>query len=61
MYFNGKYHICFTRLRYRGYSSVGRYGIILSQMDYIFIARIVILILGYAMTLCYLEEKLGKV
>ncbi len=38
-----------------------KYGIILSQMDYIFIDGIVILILSYDMTLCYLEDKLGKV
>jgi hypothetical protein len=38
-----------------------RYGIILSQMDYIFIDGIVILILGYAMTLCYVEDKVSKV
>jgi hypothetical protein len=37
------------------------YGIIFSQMDYIFIDGIAILILAYAMTLCYLEDKLGKV
>jgi cation-transporting ATPase 13A3/4/5 len=38
-----------------------RYGIILSQMDYIFIDGVAVLILGYAMTLCYPEDKLGKV
>jgi hypothetical protein len=37
------------------------YGIILSQMDYIFIDGVAVLILGYAMTLCYPEDKLGKV
>jgi magnesium-transporting ATPase (P-type) len=38
-----------------------RYGIILSQMDYIFIDGVAVLILGYAMTLSYPEDKLGKV
>jgi hypothetical protein len=38
-----------------------RYGVILSQMDYIFIDGVAVLILGYAMTLCYPEDKLGKV
>jgi hypothetical protein len=38
-----------------------KYGIIFSQMDYTFIDGIAILILAYAMTLCYLEDKFGKV
>jgi hypothetical protein len=38
-----------------------RYGIILSQMDYIFIDGIVVFILGYVMPLCYPKDKLGKV
>jgi hypothetical protein len=37
-----------------------RYGIILSQMDYIFIDGTIVFILDYAMPLCYLEDKLGK-
>ncbi len=38
-----------------------KYGIILSQMGYIFIDGIVVFILGYAMPLCYPEDKLDKV
>jgi hypothetical protein len=38
-----------------------KYGIILSQMDYIFIDGIVVFILGYGMPLCYHEDNLGKV
>nr|PNR41660.1 hypothetical protein PHYPA_019065 [Physcomitrium patens] len=36
------------------------YGIILCQMDYIFIDGVAVLSLGYAMTLSYPEEKLAK-
>ena len=38
-----------------------RYGIILCQMDYIFIDGVAVLSLGYAMTLSYPEDKLAKV
>jgi len=38
-----------------------KYGIILSQMEYIFIDGTIVFILGYAMPLCYLEDKLDKV
>ena len=38
-----------------------RYGIILCQMDYIFIDGVAVLSLGYAMTLSYPECKLAKV
>jgi hypothetical protein len=37
-----------------------KYGIIFSQMDYIFINGIAILLLGYVVTLCHLEDKLGN-
>ncbi|KAG0585432.1 hypothetical protein KC19_2G011200 [Ceratodon purpureus] len=37
------------------------YGIILCQMDYIFIDGVAVLSLGYAMTLSYPEDKLAKV
>jgi uncharacterized membrane protein YkvI len=38
-----------------------RYGIILCQMDYIFIDGVAVLSLGYAMTLSYPKDKLAKV
>ncbi|KAL3676685.1 hypothetical protein R1sor_026633 [Riccia sorocarpa] len=36
------------------------YGIILCQMDYLFIDGVAVLSLGYAMTLSYPEQQLGK-